>query len=244
MTREYYVNDYGAQVQTLARSVHLRYQELFGRTVTMPPKSYPGDYVKDVAGTLKDEFGGRYLDAPEAEWLGLFRDRAVEHVLGMIRGDLAAINIQFDRWSSEKALYESGTVERFLKVLEEKDLVYVGKLPPPKSRKGQPPPQPQSRRGRGRGVRRPDALPLVAVRGRGGPAGEEGRRHTHLLLRRHRLPLGQEAARADVLVDVLGADHGGYIPRLQAALEALGAPRDDLHVVVIQMVNLLAAARP
>ncbi|HEY6101155.1 MAG TPA: arginine--tRNA ligase, partial [Anaeromyxobacter sp.] len=142
VTREYYVNDYGAQVLTLARSVHLRYQELHGRAVTMPPKSYPGEYVKDIAATLKQAHGARFLDAPEPEWLALFRDRAVEHVLGLIRGDLAAIQIEFDRWSSEKALYESGTVERFLRELEEKGLVYVGKLPPPKSKKGQAPPPP------------------------------------------------------------------------------------------------------
>src|SRR5512133_726430 len=137
VTREYYVHDYGAQVQTLARSVHLRYQELHGRTVTMPPKSYPGDYVREIAAALKAEHGARFLDAPEAEWLALFRDRAVQHVLGMIREDLQAIAIEFDRWSSEKALYESGTVERFLAFLEQKGLVYVGKLPPPKSKKGQ-----------------------------------------------------------------------------------------------------------
>jgi arginyl-tRNA synthetase len=81
VTREYYVNDYGAQVQTLARSVHLRYQELFGRQVTMPPKSYPGEYVKDIAAALKAELGDRFLEAPESEWLALFREREVAHAL-------------------------------------------------------------------------------------------------------------------------------------------------------------------
>jgi arginyl-tRNA synthetase len=144
VTREYYVNDYGAQVQTLARSVHLRYQERLGRAVTFPPKAYPGEYVKDIAAKLADELGGRFLDAPEAEWLALFRDRAVAHVLAMIREDLGTLDISFDVWSSEKALYESGVVERFLAELQAKGLVYVGKLPPPKSRKGQaaPPPRP------------------------------------------------------------------------------------------------------
>src|SRR5512137_2596909 len=98
VTREYYVNDYGAQVQTLARSVHLRYQELHGRKVTLPPKGYPGEYVGEIARALKAELGDRYLDAPEAEWLALFRDRAVEHVLELIRGDLASVAITFDRW--------------------------------------------------------------------------------------------------------------------------------------------------
>src|SRR5512138_594698 len=87
VTREYYVNDYGAQVQTLARSVHLRYQEAHGRQISMPPKSYPGEYVTEIAQALRKEFAGKYLDAPEQEWLSLFRDRAVQHVLGLIRGD-------------------------------------------------------------------------------------------------------------------------------------------------------------
>jgi arginyl-tRNA synthetase len=238
VTREYYVNDYGAQVQTLARSVHLRYQELFGRTVTMPPKSYPGEYVKDIAARLKEEFGGRYLDAPEAEWLALFRDRAVEHVLGMIREDLAAINIQFDRWSSEKALYESGTVDRFLQYLEEKDLVYVGKLPPPKSKKGQPPPQPE---GDEEGVAASDDLTLF----RSSRFGDEVDRPvkkadgTPTYFCADIAYHWEKKQRADVLVDVLGADHGGYVPRLRASMQALGLSPDDLHVVVIQMVSLL-----
>jgi arginyl-tRNA synthetase len=239
VTREYYVNDYGAQVQTLARSVHLRYQELHGRAVTMPPKSYPGDYVKDIAAKLKAELGDEFLDAPEQAWLGLFRDRAVEHVLGLIREDLAAINIQFDRWSSEKALYESGTVDRFVRMLEEKDLVYVGKLPPPKSKKGQPaaaPPQPDED-----GVSASDDLTLF----RSSSFGDEVDRP---IKKADGTPTyfcadiayhWDKKQRADVLVDVLGADHGGYIPRLEAALEALGGSRKDLHVIVIQMVRLL-----
>jgi arginyl-tRNA synthetase len=237
VTREYYVNDYGAQVQTLARSVHLRYQELSGRSITFPPKAYPGEYVREIAAKLKAEVGERYLDAPEAEWLALFRDRAVEHVLGMIREDLAGIHIGFDRWSSEKALYESGTVERFLRFLEEKDLVYVGKLPPPKSKKGQPAPQPQTDE---EGVSAAEDLTLF----RSSSFGDEVDRPV-------KKPDGtptyfcadiayhwEKRQRAEKLVDVLGADHGGYVPRLHAALEALGAKKSDLHVVLIQMVNL------
>ncbi len=243
VTREYYVNDYGAQVQTLARSVHLRYQELHGRQVAMPPRSYPGEYVKDIARRLKAELGDRFLDAPESDWLAPFRDRAVAHVLGLIREDLAAIHIEFDRWSSEKALYESGTVDRFLRTLEEKGLVYQGKLPPPKSKKGAP-----------------------GVPGGSKPAGEEdeetaGEAGTLTLFRSSQYgdevdrPVKkadgtptyfcadiayhwEKRQRADVLADVLGADHGGYVPRLHAALQALGYSKDDLRVVLIQMVNL------
>ncbi|WP_242346542.1 arginine--tRNA ligase [Anaeromyxobacter terrae] len=240
VTREYYVNDYGAQVQTLARSVHLRYQELFGRQVTMPPKSYPGDYVKDIAAALRAEHGDRYLDAPESEWLTLFRDRAVEHVLGLIREDLRAINIEFDRWSSEKALYESGTVDRFLRFLEEKDLVYVGKLPPPKSKKGAPAPIAQPHGDLDEGVSAAEDLTLF----RSSQYGDEVDRPvkkadgTPTYFCADIAYHWDKRQRAGTLVDVLGADHGGYVPRLEAALEALGASRKDLHVILIQMVNL------
>ncbi len=256
VTREYYVNDYGAQVQTLARSVHLRYQEALGRTVEFPAKAYPGEYVKEFGAALAAEFGGKYLDAPEAEWLDLFRDRAVAHVLGMIRGDLGGLQISFDRWSSEKALYQSGTVEKFVKDLEARDLVYVGQLPPPKSKKGAAPPPKGETAPPPKGETAPPPPP---------PAGpdEEGITATDQLTLFRSSNYGDEVdrpvkkadgtptyfcadiayhwekrQRADLLIDVLGADHGGYVPRLKAAMEALGHSRDDLHVVLIQMVNL------
>jgi arginyl-tRNA synthetase len=237
VTREYYVNDFGAQVQTLARSVHLRYQEAHGRAVTFPPKAYPGEYVKEIAAALKARHGDRYLDAPEAEWLDLFRDAAVAHVLGMIRGDLAAINIEFDRWSSEKALYESGTVDRFLADLTARDLVYVGKLPPPKSKKGAPPPPPQPEED---GVTVEDDLTLFRSSSYGDevdrPVKKADGTPTYFCadIAYH----WEKRQRADRLIDVLGADHGGYVPRLKAAMQALGHSRDDLEVVIIQMVNL------
>ncbi|MBK9517318.1 MAG: arginine--tRNA ligase [Anaeromyxobacter sp.] len=237
VTREYYVNDYGAQVQTLARSVHLRYQEALGRQVVFPPKAYPGEYVKEIAAGLAAEQGDRWLDAPEAAWLDLFRDRAVEHVLGMIRGDLAAVDITFDRWSSEKALYQSGTVDRFVKDLEARDLVYVGKLPPPKSKKGAPPPPPQPEED---GVTVEDDLTLFRSSAYGDevdrPVKKADGTPTYFCadIAYH----WEKRQRAELLIDVLGADHGGYVPRLHAALQALGYARTDLHVVLIQMVNL------
>ena len=242
VTREYYVNDFGAQVQTLARSVHLRYQELLGRSVVFPPKAYPGEYVIDVARALKDELGDRYLDAPESEWLGLFRDRAVQHVLGMIRGDLAAIDIGFDVWSSEKALYQSGTVDRFLADLEAKGLVYVGKLPPPKSKKGAAGGSAGqvTQAADEEGVSAADDLTLF----RSSQYGDEVDRPvkkadgTPTYFCADIAYHWQKRQRADALVDVLGADHGGYVPRLKAALQALGHSGADLHVVLIQMVNL------
>jgi arginyl-tRNA synthetase len=236
--REYYVNDAGAQVLTLARSVHLRYQELLGRVIEMPPKSYPGAYVVDIARGLKDEFGPRFLDAPEAEWLDLFRERAVAHVLGMIRSDLDAVHITFDVWSSEKKLYDSGTVQRFLAELEAKDLVYWGKLPPPKSKKGQPAPAGAAPNEEGiseaedlllfRSSRHGDEVDRPVKKADGTPTYFCADIAYHW----------EKRQRAALLIDVLGADHGGYVPRLKAAMQALGYSRDDLHVVLIQMVNL------
>ncbi len=238
VTREYYVNDFGAQVLTLARSVHLRYQEAHGRSVVFPPKAYPGEYVREIAEGLKAELGARYLDLPEAEWLALFRDRAVQHVLGMIRGDLAGINIEFDRWSSEKALYESGTVDRFIRDLEARDLVYQGKLPPPKSKKGgapPPPPQPDEE-----GVTADDDLTLFRSSAYGDEVDRPVRKAdgTPTYFCADIAYHWEKRQRAELLIDVLGADHGGYVPRLKAALQALGYSRDDLHVVLIQMVSL------
>jgi len=240
VTREYYVNDFGAQVQTLARSVHLRYQELHGRRVEFPAKGYPGDYVVDVARALRGEFGDRFLDAPESEWLAPFRDRAVAHVLGLIREDLAQLDIGFDVWSSEKALHESGTVDRFLRELEAKGLVYVGKLPPPKSKKGTPARPSELEGADGEAASPAEDLTLF----RSSQYGDEVDRPVK---RADGTPTyfcadiayhWEKRQRADALVDVLGADHGGYVPRLHAALEALGHARADLHVVLIQMVNL------
>lgn len=237
VTREYYVNDYGAQVQTLARSVHVRYQQLAGRAVELPPKSYPGEYVTDIARSVRGEFGDRFLDAPEGEWVSLFRDRAVAEVLKLIRADLEAIRIGFDVWSSEKALYESGTVDRFLTSLQERGLVYVGKLPPPKSKKGAAkPPAPEDEEGTGEG----EDLTLFASSRYGDevdrPVKKADGTPTYFCadIAYH----WDKRQRADLLVDVLGADHGGYVPRLQAALQALGFHGDDLRVVLIQMVNL------
>ncbi len=238
--REYYVNDYGSQVQTLARSVHLRYQELHGRQVTFPEKGYPGEYVIEIARAIQAADGGRWLDAPEEAWLVPFRDRAVERVLGMIRQDLEAIGISaFDVWSSEKALYQSGAVERFLAELQAKDLVYVGKLPPPRSKKGAPVP-PLPTQADEEGMTPADDLTLF----RSSQYGDEVDRPvkkadgTPTYFCADIAYHWQKRQRADKLVDVLGADHGGYVPRLKAALQALGHERDDLQVVLIQMVNL------
>jgi arginyl-tRNA synthetase len=195
--------------------------------------------VKEIGAALAGEFGGRYLDAPEAEWLELFRDRAVAHVLGMIRGDLAAIRIQFDVWSSEKVLYESGRVDRFIKDLEARDLVYQGQLPPPRSTKGAPAPPPPAGPDE-EGISATDQLTLFRSSSYGDEVDRPVRKAdgTPTYFCADIAYHWEKRQRADLLIDVLGADHGGYVPRLKAAMEALGHARADLHVVLIQMVNL------
>src|SRR5687768_15258529 len=136
VTKEYYVNDAGAQVDTLARSVHLRYREALGEDVgAIPEGMYPGEYLRPVGQALAAQFGDRYAAAPEAEWLDLFRTRAVEAMLELIRHDLALLGVHHDKFASEAELQASGAVDRALEVLRSKGLVYQGTLERPKSLK-------------------------------------------------------------------------------------------------------------
>ena len=134
VTKEYYVNDAGAQVDTLARSVHLRYREALGEDIgEIPEGMYPGDYLKPIGEIFAAEFGDKYADAPENEWLDLFRERAVAAMLDLIRHDLALLNIHHDRFASEAELQGEGMVEQTMEVLRAKGLVYEGELERPKS---------------------------------------------------------------------------------------------------------------
>jgi arginyl-tRNA synthetase len=134
VTKEYYVNDAGAQVDTLARSLHLRYRETLGEDIgAIPEGLYPGDYLKPVGAVLAAEFGDRYAEAPESEWLDLFRDRAIAAMIELIRHDLGLLDIHHDLFSSEAALQKAGAVEKAMQVLHDKGLVYQGTLERPKS---------------------------------------------------------------------------------------------------------------
>src|SRR6188768_2812231 len=111
VVREYYVNDAGAQVQTLARSAHLRYREALGEAIAIPEGFYPGDYLVPIGQALAAEFGDRYLAAPESEWLDLFREKTVAAMMAMVRGDLALLGIHHDVFSSEAELQRTGKPE-------------------------------------------------------------------------------------------------------------------------------------
>ena len=242
VTREYYVNDAGAQVDVLARSVHMRYLEALskaqgGQDITIPEGLYPGDYLVPVGQKLAAEFGDTYAAAPEADWLILFRTRAVAAMMDMIRNDLATLGIKHDLFSSEAELQASGKVDAAEAWLREHDLVYDGVLEAPK---GKAPPEDWE----------PVQLPLFRSTKFGDdqdrPIKKSNGAWTYFGadLAYH----FQKAQAADALVDIWGADHAGTVKRIKAAVAALtsadGATAKPFEVKLVQMVQLLKGGQP
>ncbi|BDW81800.1 arginine--tRNA ligase [Erythrobacter sp. Dej080120_24] len=235
--REYYVNDAGAQVDVLARSVHLRYREALGEKITIPDGLYPGDYLVPVGQALAAEFGDKYAAAPESEWLILFRTRAVAAMMDMIRADLATLGINHDLFSSEAELQASGKVDAAEAWLREHDLVYDGVLEAPK---GKAPPEDWE----------PVELPLFRSTKFGDdqdrPIKKSNGAWTYFGadLAYH----FQKAQNADALVDIWGADHAGTVKRIKAAVAALtsadGAAPKPFEVKLVQMVQLMKGGQP
>ena len=237
VTREYYVNDAGGQVDVLARSAHLRYREALGEDIgEIPEGLYPGDYLKPVGEKLAQEFGSAYKDAPESEWLELFRQRAVAAMMEMIREDLALLGIHHDLFSSEAELQSAKKPEAAEAWLREKGLVYDGVLEAPK---GKAPPEDWE----------PVELPLFRSTEFGDdqdrPIKKSNGAWTYFGadLAYH----FQKAEKADALIDIWGADHAGTVKRIKAAVAALtkGAGRDvPFDVTLVQMVKLLRDGEP
>ena len=234
VTKEYYVNDAGAQVDTLARSVHLRYREALGEDIgTIPEGMYPGDYLVPVGHLLAAEHGDRYVSAPEAEWLPAFRDKAIAAMLDLIRHDLALLGIHHDRFSSEAELQRSGAVEAGLKVLRDKGLVYEGALERPKSLDEHDEWEPvELTLFKASQFGDDQDRPMKKSDGSWTYFGADAAYHL------------QKAAKADHLVNIWGADHAGTVKRVQAAVTALTDGRVDLDVKLVQMVRLLRAGEP
>ena len=234
VTKEYYVNDAGAQVDTLARSVHLRYREALGQSAgAIPEGMYPGEYLVPVGTALASEYGDRYAAAPEAEWLDLFRSRAVEAMLELIRHDLALLGVHHDKFASEAELQESGAVERALEVLRSKGLVYEGTLERPKSLGPDDEWEPvELTLFRSTQFGDDQDRPLKKADGSWTYFGSDAAYHL------------QKATSADHLVNIWGADHAGTVKRVQAAVKALTDGRVDLDVKLVQMVRLFRAGEP
>ncbi|HEX8419855.1 MAG TPA: arginine--tRNA ligase, partial [Sphingomonas sp.] len=231
--REYYVNDAGGQVDTLARSVHLRYREALGEDVgAIPEGLYPGDYLVPVGQELAREYGDRFVGAPEGEWLVLFRTRAVAAMLVMIREDLALLGIHHDLFASEAELQAAGKPEAAEAELRARDLVYDGVLEAPK--------------GEAADDWEPVELPLFRSSQFGDdqdrPIKKSNGQWTYFGadLAYHY----QKSQSADQLIDIWGADHAGTVKRIIAAVAALTGGKTRFDVKLVQMVRLLRDGEP
>ena len=234
VTKEYYVNDAGSQVDTLARSVHLRYREKLGADIgEIPEGLYPGDYLKPVGAILAAEYGDRFADAPESEWLELFKAKTVAAMLDLIRHDLGLLGIHHDRFASEAELQSSGKVEEALENLQAKGLVYEGELERPKSLDEHDEWEPvELTLFKSSQFGDDQDRPMKKSDGSWTYFGADAAYHL------------QKAEAADHLVNIWGADHAGTVKRVQAAVKALTDGRVDLDVKIIQMVKLFRAGEP
>jgi arginyl-tRNA synthetase len=234
VSREYYINDAGAQVDVLARSTYLRYREALGETIgEIPSGYYPGDYLKPVGQALAERDGKKWLAVPESEWLPEVRRFAVDASMAAIREDLAALGIRMDVFSSERQLVEAGAVDRALKTLDERGLLYRGVLEPPKGK------QPEDWEPREQLLFRSTAFgddvdrPIRKADGSFAYFANDIAYHLDKLSRGFFL-----------LIDVVGVDHSGWVKRINAAVAAISGRRDALDVKLCALVNLLQGGQP
>lgn len=235
VTREYYVNDAGAQVDVLARSAYLRYREALGENIgAIPDGLYPGDYLKAVGETLARKHGKALLGKPESEWLPLVRADAIDAMLAIIKQDLAALAIRHEVFFSERSLSAGkDEVGATIEALRKAGHVYEGRLPPPK---GQLPEDWEDREQTlFRTTEFGDDLDRPLKKSDGG--------YTYfaadIAYHRDKIERGFKT-----LIDVWGADHGGYVKRMQAAVAALSDKKVELDVKLCQLVRLLRAGEP
>jgi arginyl-tRNA synthetase len=236
VVREYYINDAGAQVDVLARSAFLRYREALGENIgEIPEGLYPGDYLKPVGQALAAEHGDKLLSAPEAEWLPIVRAKSIAMMMAMIKQDLAALNIKHDVFFSERSLIEGGSnrVAETIDYLRSKGDVYQGRLPPPK---GAPVDDYEDRE---QTLFRATAYGDDVDR----PLLKSDGSYTYFAsdIAYHKDKFDRGFAD---LVDVWGADHGGYIKRMQAAVKAVTSGKAALDVKIVQLVKLLRNGEP
>ncbi|MCI2398748.1 arginine--tRNA ligase [Aliiroseovarius subalbicans] len=233
VTREYYINDGGAQVDVLARSTYERYREALGHAPEIVEGLYPGDYLVPVGEALAAEVGDTWLDQPEAVWLEPIRGYATEKMLQLIRDDLAALGVQMDIFFSEKSLYGTGRIEAALKALEDKGLIYEGVLEPPKGKMPEDwEPREQTlfkSTEHGDDVDRP----VKKSDGSWTYFAPDIAYHFDKVERGY-----------DALIDIFGADHGGYVKRMKAAVSALSDGQVPLDIKLTQMVKLYKNGEP
>ena len=233
VTREYYINDGGAQVDVLARSVYLRYLEAHGQEVAFADGTYPGDYLIAVGEALKTEVGAAYVDQPEAVWLEPVRDFSTDAMMALIREDLKALGVKMDRFFSEKSLYGTGLIEAAITDLRGKGLIYRGVLEPPKGKMPEDwEPREQTlfkSTDHGDDVDRP----IMKSDGGWTYFAPDIAYHYDKISRGY-----------DLLIDVFGADHGGYVKRMKAAVSALSEGRVPIEIKLCQLVKLYKNGEP
>jgi arginyl-tRNA synthetase len=233
VTREYYINDGGAQVDVLARSAFERYREAHGLNPEIAEGLYPGDYLIPVGEALKAKFGDSLLDQPEDVWLVEVRDFASGMMMDLIRADLKALGVVIDVFYSEKSLYGTGQIEATLADLESRGLIYEGVLEPPKGR------MPED------WEPRPQTLFKATEYGddTDRPIKKADGAWTYfapdIAYHKDKVDRG-----FDLLIDVLGADHGGYVKRMKAAVAALSDNRVPLDIKLCQLVKLYKGGEP
>jgi arginyl-tRNA synthetase len=233
VTREYYINDGGAQVDVLGRSVYLRYLEAHGQEVAFVDGTYPGDYLIPVGEALKDKVGDAYVDQPEDVWLEEVRNYATDAMMTLIRTDLGSLGVEMDKFFSEKSLYGTGLIESAIKDLDDKGLIYRGTLEPPKGK------TPEDWEPREQTLFRSTAhgddvdRPIMKSDGSWTYFAPDIAYHFDKVQRGY-----------DLLIDVFGADHGGYVKRMKAAVSALSDGKTPLDIKLTQLVKLYKNGEP
>ncbi|AUC55302.1 MAG: arginine--tRNA ligase [Sagittula sp.] len=233
VTREYYINDGGAQVDVLARSVYLRYQEAHDLSVDWPEGSYPGDYLIPVGEALKDKVGDIWLDAPEKVWLPEVREFATEAMMDLIRDDLAALGVHMDVFFSEKSLYGTGRIEAAIDALKEMGLIYWGVLPKPKGKTDEDWEEREQWLFKSTEFGDDEDRPVMKADGSWAYFAPDIAYHYDKVQRGF-----------DLLINIFGADHGGYVKRLKAVVKALSQDRVSLDIKLIQLVKLFKNGAP
>jgi arginyl-tRNA synthetase len=215
--REYYINDRGTQIQLLGRSVYFRYLQEWGKKIEFPTDGYQGEYIREIARHIKKEEGDRYMNPPEEEIIDPIGHEAAEVILKGIKHDLKRFRVRFDTWFRESDLYKSGLAPRLLKELQKKGYLYEheGAQWFRSSRFGDEKDRVV--------VRANDAVTYFA---------------SDIAYHKDKYDRGY-----DLLIDIWGADHHGYIPRMEAAIEAVGYDRSRFKVILVQLVNLLRGGK-
>ena len=232
--KEYYVNDAGGQVDTLARSAHLRYREALGETIDEIPEGlYPGDYLKDVGRALAERDGAKWQGIDESEWLPAVRVFAIEQLMAMVRDDLAALGVHHDVFTSERELQQADRVNEALNFLQQRGLIYTGVLEPPKGKK------PEDWEERPQTLFKSTAFGDDVDR----PIKKSDGSWTYFAsdIANH---LAKYRRGYPTMINVWGADHGGYVKRMQAAVKAITDGHGQMPVVLCQLVKLLRAGEP